>query len=323
MSDFIELVLRQRTYNIPKKVIHKLLADQADGDNLTKYVVQASVPLRVFEEFVRCLEIETIPEVTRENAKPLGLLASEFRLPDLAAKCDTAVPLPIGIGECLWDPEVALRALLSERERMRAGATMRLWREQLDKAGGLPSASAPRSDYAAVKIECRERDSGWANGIIARLARLNGLALHKMAIVTVISNSVCDRNPKWAPENILNFDDTESFRSKDAPCEWVCWTFHFRQVIVTEYTIVSCGLQSWSLEGSTNGWWWTVIDQRKNTEEFKGDHLATATFRAVANVPSRYIRLIQAGPNHWRHDRYCLHLNAVEFYGTLLEQHYV
>jgi hypothetical protein len=329
MSDSIEVVLDDRTYEVPKKWVRKLLAHQVDGYKLTQYDVKSRVPPELFEEFLGWLAIETTPEVTKGNARAMRSLALDFRLPDLEERCKTVSeadlgplrPVVLGIAAQLLDPEVESRALRSERSRRLAMAKMRALGKEMDRACGV--IRPPRRDGPVAKIECLRHPKQYPNGFIAYLAITNSVDLHRMAIVTVRSSSVCEDNPKWAPQNTLEFNGFRSFRSCDWPWQWICWTFHFRLVIVTEYTIISNGLRSWSLEGSGDARYWTVIDRRTNTDEFKGSTLRTATFGVAAEVTCRYVRLIQTGPTHRARARNRLSLTAVEFFGTLLEPHYL
>jgi hypothetical protein len=137
-----------------------------------------------------------------------------------------------------------------------------------------------------------------------------------MAVVSVISSSVCLPNP----EIILVSESTDSFRSDDSPYEWVCWTFHFRQLVVSHYTIRSDALRSWVLEASPNGQEWFEIDRQTKTCDIKRGS-ATATFSGSHGVATRYIRLVQIGCNHQGTNG--LSLSAVVFFGTLFERRHL
>jgi hypothetical protein len=329
MSDSIDLVLGEETYTVPRKWVHKLLSDQVDADSLARYDVQARVPGTLFEEFLDWLAIDATPQVTRANARGMRFLASEFRLPELEERCDVAIaaqmaaPLPVSIGIAaeLQNPEVEARALHSERRRMLMMAERCVMKEKIEMACG--RTPTPWHLDPICQSWCPRRPTLYPSGFIMHLTMANSGNLHRMAIVTVTSSSVCEDNPKWAPENTLQFDGLRSFRSRDFPYQWICWTFHYRQVLVTEYTIISNGLRSWSLEGSLNGRYWTVIDRRTDTEEFKGGTLRTASFGVAAEVQCRHIRLVQTGPTHRARARNCLSLAAVEFFGTLFEAQYL
>jgi hypothetical protein len=329
MSDSIELVLGYRIYEVPRKWVRKLLVRQVDADKLTTYDVKARVPPQIFEEFLGWLAIGTTPEVTKGTARAMGALASEFRLPDLEERCriiseadlEALLPGVLNIEAELLDPEVESRALRSEWTRKLAMAKMRVWGEAMDRACG--QTRPPRQRDSMAKIECLRNPKQYPNGFIAYLAITNSVDLHRMAIVSVASSSVCEDNPRWAPENTLRFNGSQSFRSRDWPYQWISWTFHFRFVIVKEYAIISNGLRSWSLEGSGDAKHWALIDRRTNTEEFKGSTLRTAYFGVTNAVTCRYVRLVQTGPTHRARARHCLSLTAVEFFGTLLEPPYL
>jgi hypothetical protein len=331
MSDYIELHFRRRIYDVPKKMIRNLLAAQKNGDTLTAYSVQAFVPVRLFEEFLGWLEIERTPEVTKANEDELRVLAAEFHLPDLEAKCaalsrgddDCLVPVQSDIEVRVADRDLQSRARFSEFERLLEAAKMRLLRERLEVACGTPRDCLPMWKYLIGAIDCPSGRGarGPLNGIIAYLSRRHAGSLHTSAVVTVISSSVCNGDPQCAAEHVLDFDGTESFRSEDSPDQWICWVFHFREVVVREYTIVTSGLQSWLLEGSGDARNWSVIDRRTNWEGFQGG-LTPVSFPVADEVRCRYIRLTQTGPTSDDRECYRLSLREVEFFGTIFESQY-
>jgi hypothetical protein len=53
----------------------------------TSYEVQSSVPVEIFEVFVKTLETGGKAPVTKENAGALSVLANEFYLEDLLSEC--------------------------------------------------------------------------------------------------------------------------------------------------------------------------------------------------------------------------------------------
>jgi transposase len=75
-------------------------------------------------------------------------------------------------------------------------------------------------------------------------------------------------------------------------------------------------LHTWVLEGSLDGMTWTEIDRQTNDQNFQ-DHLSQASFPVSSPTECRFIRLSQPGKN--RGGYACLHLAAVEFFGTLSE----
>jgi hypothetical protein len=328
MHDSIFLSFRGRTYQIPRSCIQELLAVQKNADDLMEYVVQVWVRVRIFEEFVGSLMSNTDHEVTGENAAALHLLASEFRLPQLMARCaavpapelvlDTHshVPTPMNMRAQLVVPERESRAHRSELER--------LWLAPGGPASwGLLRAMGvtPKWQCSMGSANCSLRSPACVCGVVAYLGRMNPGNLHEMALVTVISSSLCDGDPLSALENILYFEPSLSFRSEDAPYQWICWTFHFRYVLVKHYAIIASGLQSWMLEGSVDAQTWFMIDRQMSTHEFK-DGSAAATFAVARPAKCRYIRLVQTGPNHGDQDINRLCLGGVEFFGTLFEPDY-
>jgi hypothetical protein len=155
------------------------------------------------------------------------------------------------------------------------------------------------------------------DGIISYLTRKHGGNVHHKGIVTITSKPVGDScyYTNRAPWSVADFTSESEFRSEDEPGQWICWDFHKLCVRPTHYTIKCYRLKSWVVESSLDGEAWTGIDRQTDNEHFI--YRAMASF-AVSNLAEcRFIRLTQTGKSHcWQN---YLHIQAVEFFGTLLE----
>jgi hypothetical protein len=96
--------------------------------------------------------------------------------------------------------------------------------------------------------------------------------------------------------------------------QWVCWDFGQFRVRLTNYTIQSRYLKSWTLEWSQDAKTWEPLDRRTDSLDFKGSN--TVSFAISGSLTCRFIRLIQTGPNHYGHN--ILRLHAFEVFGKLM-----
>jgi hypothetical protein len=85
---FLELVFNHQSYPVPKRPLIDLL-EHRGLFTATSYAVQSSVPVDVFETFVDSLKTQKNVLVTPDNVRPLGMLAKEFFLTELAGDCVT------------------------------------------------------------------------------------------------------------------------------------------------------------------------------------------------------------------------------------------
>jgi hypothetical protein len=93
-SSTVCLVFQGRSLPVPKRFLFDLFEHRPELFQATKYAVQSAVPLVVFEMFVDSLKSQSGISVTKGNAAPLSLLASEFFLAELAAQC-AAFSVPV------------------------------------------------------------------------------------------------------------------------------------------------------------------------------------------------------------------------------------
>jgi hypothetical protein len=319
MEDCVDVEFWERVYPIPRCWLGGLLSAQENGHELKHYVVLTLASQDLFEEFINLLAFDCIPEVTADNAGPLGSLASEFGVPGLAAECAKHLPPEPDIDDDRFIPgafRILARLVVEEPEALALASE----REHLGLVGEEMPNSGPRGTLSIAQRSFQLRDRKFLNGIIAYLTRTHTGNLHEKAVVTAISSSRCEEDGGFAPENILELESDSSSRSEDSPYQWVSWTFHFRHVEVIQYTIRSDSLRSWMLEESADARHWYMFDQRKDDQYFK-DGWATRTFSVQNAMKCRYVRLIQTARNH-QGDK-VLSLAAVEFFGALDEPRYV
>jgi hypothetical protein len=74
-------------FTIPKGNLIDFFEHRPELITTECYEVQSSVPLEIFEAFVKTLETGENISVTDENADPISLLAKEFCLDELLSKC--------------------------------------------------------------------------------------------------------------------------------------------------------------------------------------------------------------------------------------------
>jgi uncharacterized coiled-coil protein SlyX len=101
MTTKFDLDFHGTRFTVPKVSLFKLFEHQRGLFDATSYEVQCSVPLEIFELFVKALETSGKVPVTKENAGSISLLAKEFWLEDLLSECSalelSSTPLPIAI----------------------------------------------------------------------------------------------------------------------------------------------------------------------------------------------------------------------------------
>jgi hypothetical protein len=149
-------------------------------------------------------------------------------------------------------------------------------------------------------------------GIIAHLTQKCRGNVHDAGIVTITSKSIT----QGALRCLADLNSATGSWSNDAPNEWVCWNFGNLRVRPTHYTIYSCWLSSWLLEGSLDGVEWIEIDRR--TDNFDLEEKPWLASFPTSNSPlCGFIRLTQTGENHKGNNE--LIIAALEVFGMLLE----
>jgi hypothetical protein len=87
MTIIFNLDFHGTKFTVPKLSLFNLFEHQRDLFDATSYKVQSSVPVEIFELFVKALETGTQIRVTKENAGAISVLAKEFWLEDLLSEC--------------------------------------------------------------------------------------------------------------------------------------------------------------------------------------------------------------------------------------------
>jgi hypothetical protein len=117
-------------------------------------------------------------------------------------------------------------------------------------------------------------------------------------------------------------DEKSYFYSNDGLNEWVAYEFLTAIVTPTMYSLQTrpfgggCHIQSWSLEGSTDGLNWVELDRQAEIADLNGLG-RIKSFQVNSPVPCRFIRLRQTGPNTTGNHHLCL--SRLELFGELCE----
>jgi hypothetical protein len=93
----LDLLFQGKVYAVPRECVFELISHHRDLMDPKSYGVRSSVPVSVFEAFIGSLKSQTKPNVTRESAASLLLLAKEFFLPDLASECAALAVDPLSL----------------------------------------------------------------------------------------------------------------------------------------------------------------------------------------------------------------------------------
>jgi hypothetical protein len=196
-----------------------------------------------------------------------------------------------------------------------------------------------------TEVDFPFREDKSLDGIIAYLTRRHGGNVHDKGIVTITSKSVNGNTlmgfsfddavisdtasglqqvtvrpilvPSDGPadcgvQNVADLNPDSYFCSASGPNQWISWDFHELRIRPTHYTLSGGFLQSWVVESSLDGVNWTEIDRKTNYDDFDAWPW-TASFAVLNSAESRFIRLTQTNRPE------CLNIEAVEFFGTLLE----
>jgi hypothetical protein len=83
-------------------------------------------------------------------------------------------------------------------------------------------------------------------GIISYHTRKHEGNVHDKGIVAIASKSISS----GYVEDVADLSSDSYFMSSNEPDQWIRWDFHEIRVRPTDYTIRSCRLESWVVEGS-------------------------------------------------------------------------
>jgi uncharacterized coiled-coil protein SlyX len=339
MATLFHLDFHGTRFTLPKLSLFDLFEHHRGLFDATSYEVQSSVPLGVFELFMKALETGGKVPITKENAGSISLLAKEFWLDDLLSECSTL--------QMTSTPELitALSERISKLERQMTSQPLAIVAElkesianherQLESLDSRIFALEPNPPKAQADLKelksvsptpffttalsppgsSSPKEAAFRlGGIISYLTRKHGGNVHDKGIITITSKSVWADDPQYAPRNLADFTSDLYFNSRDEPGQWICWDFHQLRVRPTRYTITSGHLQSWVVASSLDGKAWTEIDRKKNNEDLR-ERPWTASFAVSKSAECRFIRLTRGA--HFGHNR--LVLEAFEVFGTLLE----
>jgi hypothetical protein len=346
MTKFFNLDFHGTKFAVPKGNLLDLFEHHTELVAKASYEVQSSVPLEVFELFLKALESGGKVTVTKENADAISHLAKEFWLEDLLSECSAlqiaSTPELIAAlseriskleGQISCQPLLhfaELKESIANHERQLEDLNYRIsalepnLRTELEELKSVsptpiptPTPVPPVSPTKSLKgTEFPLTEAKSLDGIISHLTRGHGGNVHDKGIVTITSKSVYTDSSAHAVVNVADLAADSYFHSNGGPDQWVCWNFHKRRLNPTHYTIRIQGLKSWVVESSLTGKAWTEIDRKTDNEDFK-DGLETASFAVSNAAKCRFIRLTQTGKNHNEND--FLVIYAFEVFGTLLE----
>jgi len=155
------------------------------------------------------------------------------------------------------------------------------------------------------KIECIFVNDLFS-GIFDRLSKIHSINLAESGeIVSVTASSVNNNNyTLYNPYNVLKKDDSKWLSAPSlSPNPWIQFDFKQRKVFLTSYSINDYGkINSWKVEGSQDGIFFEIIDNRTNCTAFQKRNGKFNDMSAQCNFPVnqtnkyyRYIRIVSTG----------------------------
>jgi uncharacterized coiled-coil protein SlyX len=338
MAKLFNLYFNGTKFRVPKGNLIDLFEHQRDLFDATSYKVQSSVPVEVFEEFVKALETGGKVRVTKENAGSISILAQEFWLEDLLAECfalegPSVLELITYLSERISKLEgqmssqrlaiiAELKESIADHERQLksldcriSGLEATLMKTPTDLKELKPSSRGPVSrSNSPKKVELPLKEAKSLGGIISYLTQTHGGNVHDKGIVTIPCKSVGDSS-RYAARNVADLTSGSALMSKNERGQWIRWDFHEMRIRPTHYTI-NGGVKSWLVEGSLDLVNWTEIDRKTNITDLK-ELPCTASFAVSNSAECRFIRLTQTGENLYGRDD--LQIRAFEVFWTLIE----
>jgi hypothetical protein len=94
MAKLFTLDFHGASFPVPKGSLFDLFEHHPELVTKSSYEVQSSVPIDLFQAFVKALETGTKVPVTKENAYAISPLAKEFWLEDLLSECSALQTAP-------------------------------------------------------------------------------------------------------------------------------------------------------------------------------------------------------------------------------------
>ena len=196
-----------------------------------------------------------------------------------------------------------------------SGVWRSLCKRLVMKVGG--EECEPAGIPGRVSIQLVETDP--LNGILTFLTQKCGGNVHKQGIVAVTASSYYSIR---YPTNIVDFDHEEYFYSKNEPNQWVQYEFKTGRVIVDYYTLKTrqfgggYHIQSWVVEGSTDGQNWDEINRQENVKELAQEG-CVRSFPVDSTSEFRFLRIRQTGPNS--NGSNAMTLARFEVFGSFIE----
>jgi hypothetical protein len=182
------------------------------------------------------------------------------------------------------------------------------------KRGGRRVAKPVPPLKAWIRAGLLMKYPGSMDGVIAFLTKRHGGNVHERGIVLLSAHSVARGSDV---KHVADLDSYSAFRSSEACNPWLCWDFQERRVELADYTIRpgDGGLQSYVIEGSMDGASWTELDRSKAKAVLPA--YKPVSFAIATSAECRFVRLTRVAAGRW--DDGALNLEAVEFFGVLLE----
>jgi hypothetical protein len=120
--------------------------------------------------------------------------------------------------------------------------------------------------------------------------------------------------------NILDYDDSNWWFSKNEPNSWICIKFNSKRILLSRYFFRSggmsgiCNPKSWKLLVSNDDVTWIQVDEQINRDWVAKDF--TEVYFPVETIESfSHFKFIQTGKNYFNDNRFLL--CYVEFFGTI------
>jgi hypothetical protein len=156
-----------------------------------------------------------------------------------------------------------------------------------------------------------------AKGIISYLTSVCGGNVHERGEVLLTSSSVYDGGgtARWEMKHAVDHNIETHFHANNNGREWICFDFKKRMIEPTHYSVCSGWhpLKSWTVEGSSDGNSWTLLDDQRDNSDVKTDK-SCCTFPVLRSPAVRMFRFTQTGPTH--NGQNWLVLRRFEVFGT-------
>ncbi|KAK8841528.1 hypothetical protein M9Y10_027149 [Tritrichomonas musculus] len=208
------------------------------------------------------------------------------------------------------------------------------WRSVCERLA--PSTISPQRDrtrynkqnkYREFKLEeGRELD-----GILKYLTKKTGGNIHDNGTIEITSNSIYNDNNSLHPKNLVDFEKTNVYESKNQPDIFVCFDFKDMQIQLSDYSIKSGGdgqngwhLRNWAIEVSNDGKSWEEVDRHSNDSTLNGSYI-TSSYK-ISNERKefyRYVRIHQTGISwngHPNSQYYYVEMCCFELFGKIEEK---